>query len=267
MSQLRVGTFNVHGFSNRHSEPTIDGIHRLLNDADLDIIGLQEASRRHLKELAQKLDYTVAVAHGGTALLTRLPVSSHSKPFGPIRCCSARIHLPESASSTIGSIDVAVLHLDHRREEKRLKEVAQIVQTRHQQGLPLFDVWLGDFNALTKPDYSTKKWARIADIRSLNHWEQPVSELTLAMTSPPTKKSKQHNKVAPLGLCDAYHSSPPNTIEPMGTSRFDTRIDYIYYRPESLVGHGGWTIVSCQHIAAMEVSDHNLVVATFEKQR
>ena len=39
-------------------------------------------------------------------------------------------------------------------------------------------VWTGDFNALTRKDYSKKEWEAIANVRKKNNWESPQIDLT-----------------------------------------------------------------------------------------
>ena len=44
-------------------------------------------------------------------------------------------------------------------------------------------IWTGDFNALTKEDYSDEEWEDIARVRARNLWERPHTELTDKVTS------------------------------------------------------------------------------------
>ena len=51
------------------------------------------------------------------------------------------------------------LHLDHRLESFRLKEIESIRQNLDQVFKANHcQIWTGDFNALTKEDYDTKQW-------------------------------------------------------------------------------------------------------------
>lgn len=283
---LRFGSLNVHQFYNGHSERTFAGICDLLRLADLDLIGFQEASGALLPPLVAQLnatntkantEYTLAVKYGGTAIVTRLPIVHQKKPGkGRYSCC--HVILPSSSDDKnkkeeeLNQEDIfhiAVVHLDHRKESQRLKEIHTIVHDLTEtHKLPLFDFWLGDFNALTASDYTQQEWNLIATIRRQNCWEQPVSDLTSAMTSSAPVLAKQNKKtkaLGSLGLQDAYLSVLPHRRSgPLGTSRFNTRIDYVFYNRQRL-STAGWTTVSCQHIDCKHLSDHNLVVATFEK--
>ena len=86
-----------------------------------------------------------------------------------------------------------------------------------------------------------------------------MSELTDAMTRAPTKK-------APLGLrmLDTRLVAPPAERHgPLGTSRFDTRIDYVWCSPVLAPA-----VASCEHVVAIpETSDHNAVMVTFDLSR
>ena len=39
-------------------------------------------------------------------------------------------------------------------------------------------IWTGDFNSLTREDYSEIQWKEITSIRQLNKWEKPKTDLT-----------------------------------------------------------------------------------------
>ena len=92
-------------------------------------------------------------------------------------------------------------------------------------------------------------------MRARNAWEAPVSEVTAAMTRAPTK-------AAPLGLqmvdaCRDFVTA--NALGPCTpTSRFGTRIDYIYL--SHALARGGVTEYEC-HNCMPDISDHNLVLA------
>lgn len=264
--RLRVGTFNVHGFANGRLENTFDEICHLLGEANLDILGLQEASGALLPELVRKLGkdaYKLATKFGGTAILTRLPIvdNSTAKP-GKGRYCCCEVMLPVNDGDDIQTCRFIVLHLDHRKEQTRMDEVKVIVKTFERNGAPLPQVWVGDFNALTRADYTHQEWNQIAQVRQKNRWEPPISDLTSIMTAPAEKTTPLSKG---LGLSDAFASVPPtNRSGPLGTSRFDTRIDYVYFDAQHF-NKAGWTISACDHVDSKKFSDHNLVIATFEK--
>ena len=297
-NQLRFGTWNVHQFTNGYSEDTFEDICDTLIEANLDMIGLQETTGFLLDELVEKLNsnnknnkknckqgknsnnnnhrYILAAKHGGTALVTRLSVvpGSTSK-LGKGRYSSCRVALPsgcddDAAAAGVSPLElgVVVLHLDHQNEKVRMEQTRTMIQTFLRKGLPLPDVWMGDFNALTKDDYTKAEWSEIADIRARNFWESPVTELTSALTS--ATSSKKQKSLLPTALCDSWSSCPHRT-GPAATCRFGTRIDYIYYNDQRF-HEAGLELVSCEHMGQAHVadggkkglSDHNLVVTTFK---
>ena len=40
-------------------------------------------------------------------------------------------------------------------------------------------IWCGDFNALTREDYSEAEWNRVGRVRAANNWESPRTEVLL----------------------------------------------------------------------------------------
>jgi hypothetical protein len=67
----------------------------------------------------------------------------------------------------------------HRLEPHRLSEADTIFEMTK----PIFEsnspqIWTGDFNALTREDYSENQWKELSDVRHKNCWEQPLTELT-----------------------------------------------------------------------------------------
>ena len=155
------------------------------------------------------------------------------------------------------------LHLDHRKETTRLDEIESLLRQEAfsitddgQPNLP--HVWLGDFNSLTRSDYSDKEWRNISETRSLNSWEPPKSDLTSFMVLPRasphgstvatttgvkmSKSKKSHKKGknwdstvsnsirTGLGLVDTFQQRQrqggPALPTPPSTCRFGTRIDY-----------------------------------------
>jgi len=142
------------------------------------------------------------------------------------------------------------LHLEHRREPTRLSEIKGIKNALDKANVyddNYCQIWTGDFNALTKEDYSPEEWAEITNVRQKNSWELPKTELT--------------TQVKAYGFQDTWHlvGCPP----PVKTCRFDTRIDYIYANPKLL------SIYKVQEVVHVNdpASDHNMVKATFVKRK
>jgi len=275
---LRVLTLNVHGW---HVDGLNDawaappGLIALLRRADPDVIALQEATRNRVPPLAHALGNYHWLFQRNTCLLSkheliattpghtagcgrkqkgRSPSHKEMKGGCHTRHCVGRLAGPDGIQ-----VEVVCVHLDHQHEPRRLAEVAKLSRYLAENGSAAPTarrVWTGDFNALTRSDYSDGVWAEIADSRARNAWEPPMSELTHAIARAPTKK-------APLGLgmLDARDAAPPEQrFGPLGTSRFDTRIDYVFVSPALAPA-----VASCEHVVAIpNVSDHNAVMVTFD---
>ena len=264
---MRLGTFNVHEFTNTNGQDTFNEICQILCSVDLDLIGLQECNGKMIPELLLQLNncckgkqkFLLAAKFGGTTVFTRLSVVGEAiKPGeGRYSCCSAL--WPDSDQP----FQVMVIHLDHRKETTRMKELQTIVQDFQKQNLQLPDIIMGDFNALTRSDYSSQEWDEIMKVRILGNWELPMTDVTAAMTCI-IRKGKAATKIFPstkAGYADAYQSAPRRE-GPKSTCRFGTRIDYVYYNRQALSAHQ-WIIEACEQYRCGGISDHNLVVATF----
>ena len=71
------------------------------------------------------------------------------------------------------------MHLDHRTETTRLNEIVSIRNSLNdifEKNTP--QIWTGDFNALTKDDYSSDQWNEITEVRAKDNWELPQTDLT-----------------------------------------------------------------------------------------
>ena len=82
-----------------------------------------------------------------------------------------------------GGVKLALtcLHLEHRREPTRLSEIKGIKNALDKANVnddSYCQIWTGDFNALTREDYSPEEWAEITNVRQKNSWELPKTELT-----------------------------------------------------------------------------------------
>jgi len=251
---------------------------RLLEEISADIVALQEVTKHNLPELAARLGDLWWVALNGTAILSRLPLKplhpSHVagkgsrvlmgagggcvKPRSTTRHSIARVRVPTCHGCQ--DIDVVCVHLDHVSEKKRIAEMASLL--RNWEAGAHF-VLLGDFNALTVSDYSKTELRRISDVRKRSKWEPPVSDLSDALrghgknrSAPPA--AQRLRGLSPR-LIDTWEAAQYRE-GPIATSRYNTRIDYIFLSPElagRVVVHG----CECR-CAIPHASDHNAVVAT-----
>ena len=88
-----------------------------------------------------------------------------------------------SNNQTSDVLYLTCLHLDHRYESTRLKELEVIAKTltsltTHTNDNKTPHIWVGDFNSLTKNDYSVEEWNEISRIRKINCWERPLVDVT-----------------------------------------------------------------------------------------
>lgn len=124
---------------------------------------------------------------------------------------------------------IYVTHLNHMSEQKRLVEWHNLLKHVNQDETHYI---LGDFNALTKSDYTKEELLEIYNVRKNNQWELPTYDLM--------------NEITKL-----YHDCITNTFKI--TSRFNTRIDYIFTnRPD--------TVNNCYVFKLGDIIDHNPVI-------
>jgi len=271
---IRIATLNVHGWHNEHNRSGSSRLELLCkrDGGPPDVIALQEATKHRVPELAQALGGYYWIACRNCAILSKRPIlasmpgatsghgrkatGSSGKHDGScqVRHCAGVVTCADGTP-----IEVVCLHLDHVRETTRLGQLRDLLEHLEERpNIPplLHRVLLGDFNALTRSDYSEAEWRQVADVRARNAWEAPVSVVTDTMGRSPTKK-------APLGLHmhDAWTTvSAAKRIGPLSTCRFDTRIDYIFVTA-SLAG----ALVDAEcAVAIPHASDHNLVVARLD---
>lgn len=247
---LRVATLNVHGWAGN----TFVDVCNFLQKEHIDILGLQEAPRARIDSLGQHLfgeETWYKVAWHATALLSRFPLQDVTAPSAG-RHCRACINIATNDDER-REILVTVVHLDHRKEPRRLQELSRLLYSP----MPMPSVWMGDFNSLTRDDYNDAEWHDIANVRALNNWELPQTDVTSVMTGFP--RNKLGREFSKYQLCDAYREAPV-VSGPRSTCRFNTRIDYVYYG-----GLDEFELVSCRHLDMMRegLSDHNVVLAAW----
>ena len=160
----------------------MDRMMRLLADLSPDLLCLQEVAPDLMRVLVTQLDYPHVLhhrdQHGFTALLSRLPFTTlwwPSRTGDQVRYVTAGVELG-------GGERVAVtgIHLSPKWESRRLMELqrleSELAELRYQPQL-----WLGDFNSLTRADYSETAWQRVG--RERKHWESPRTTLTDRLTA------------------------------------------------------------------------------------
>lgn len=230
---IRVATFNIHKLETRES------IEKVLDANCIDICGLQEVPgekplRRVLGDTwACLFDY--GYPNYGTGLIYKRAKFNvekkltHTLKGTPGKKTAFEVWLSNVSNPNV-IIRIVVTHLDHKTEEQRMKELTVL-----QKILPREPhILLGDFNSLTRSDYSNDEWQSISDTRAANRWEEPKTNVTSTLTG--------------LGYIDVLSAS--KAVAP--TCRFNTRVDYIF----SL-----GVPYQCSFVAESQgVSDHKVVI-------
>ena len=245
MHEFTVATFNVHGWKDAKKK---DNLVRVIQTARKygpdqsgpDIICLQElnGNKDQLDQFAKYFNYYFFQTPG-VAILSKFEVQSIPTVAG------ARFAVSEITLSPEVKIIVTGIHLDHKKEPKRLSEIQVIrnaLGTIFSEGC--FQIWLGDFNALTLDDYTEDELKEVARVRNEGKWEPPKGELTQKITNE-------------YGFVDTWQDvgGPP----PLKTCRYDTRIDYIFANPQLL---DVFDVVDVVHDTDT-ASDHQMVVTKF----
>ena len=159
------------------------------------MICLQEAFRYQSGILAKDLKYVNYESWMSCSILSKVPFKLYEwviicfllrlgklprkclswfRRNGKARFLTVQINLDDNCP-----LFLTCLHLNHVTEKKRLSEIESI--KKHLD--PVFreghcQIWAGDFNALSKEDYSESSWNNITEVRKRNCWESPKVELT-----------------------------------------------------------------------------------------
>ncbi len=133
------------------------------------------------------------------------------------------------------------------------RRLSDLFEDEHHQ------IWAGDFNALTRTDYSDAQWQEVCDVRRRNRWEAPCVDVTARVKAPSQEAGEEDARQAGgLGMVDCWEEAGKSGE--LRTCRFDTRIDYVFASRSFLDAH---KLVKCQHIVD-SASDHNMILAEFE---
>jgi len=283
-TSFRLATFNVHQWGDANYKDNYDRVLALTKKHKPDVICLQESgggfraglSGGHKGRFGDASGLTHYVCWQGCAIYSRFKFNilydgekrkgdQVKKAVGnqTARFAVVELHISDGTRP----VYLTCLHLDHRLEPSRLTEINLIHKVlshilpglmpsgaaedssckrtlrKYTEQDPL-QIWTGDFNALTKEDYSDDEWATVKAVRETNNWEPPKVALTSQI------KDK-------YGMVDCWEVV--GKPRPIKTCRFDTRIDYVYASPALL---DQWQLVSVQTVEDT-ASDHNMVIATF----
>jgi len=221
-----IMSLNVHDFNNSEMENSLENVKNLIKDYD--IIALQEVyDKEKLKEIVKGYNYAY---NKGTLLMTKYPFQEINYNISKEAFTAFILIIPLHVQVLVTNI-----HLNYEREDIRLKELDNILQkiSKYYDDYPI--ILLGDFNSLTRKDYTQKEWAHIHKIRKNSLWELPTTKLTDKLN---------------LHWFDSGqdHKGP--------TSRYDTRIDYIFTKCLFVSEYNMIKTIP-------DISDHNLISIKF----
>lgn len=117
---------------------------------------------------------------------------------------------------TVGAMAIYSLHLDHMWEKNRIAQLNQLFETISASSTPLPHIIMGDFNAITKSDYTPEyEDEMITKVRENGRWEPPTYTLT--------------QLIADHGYVDFWRRTNPAEFDSdVSTCAYHTRIDYIF---------------------------------------
>lgn len=237
---IRLLSFNIHYKTN------VGKVAEVLNNANADIICLQECKKWHLVNLLSKLktEYHLFEVENSAAILTRF---DKCQPAYKYKFTEHRSFLTIFVPDL--GFFVTNVHLDNKKEKTRMEEVkVMLEQFRMESWFPM--VLAGDFNSLRRDDYSSEQWETISQKRKEAKpipWESPKTDVTKLL------EEKE-------GFVDC-RSDVLNKSGPIATCRFNTRIDYVY---QHQLVKKKWESTSVHHIKT-DASDHYPVVVTFKR--
>eukprot|EP00092_Neocalanus_flemingeri_P005253 GFUD01005647.1.p1 GENE.GFUD01005647.1~~GFUD01005647.1.p1 ORF type:complete len:242 (-),score=53.41 GFUD01005647.1:20-745(-) len=240
MTQLKICTFNVHGFSDARDRSGFDRIVKVITEQQPDVLCLQESDTEELPKFKSALQFEHLLKWRGCSILSNLPVEEFGIKERRPRFLTAKVTINKK------TLYVTCCHLDYRIEPTRMKELEQM--EKRLQGIfqnKEAQIWTGDFNSLTREDYNEEVWEEITQVRRQNRWELPRTEVTTQMTR--------------LGFKDCW--SEVGKPEPTSTCRFSTHIDYVFANEEARTA---WECVEVLHVDS-DASDHKPVFVTFRE--
>ncbi|CAF1263631.1 unnamed protein product [Rotaria sordida] len=229
MTRFRVAKINVHSFNNPSDyESNIEELISILKPLNLDLIAVQEIQKNsHWSNFCKHLSLPFAhIGSGdgnyyGIGIASRYPIISpydQQTSFASLggkrfffKCCLGGDH------PFVKDRIFAVTHLDHLNENDRLIQINHFSPVGRN-----VNILMGDMNALTRDDYSDDYYQKnLVQVREKSNWERPCFDLTRLITTT-------------WAFQDAFKQiNPQLKDESVTTSRYGTRIDYIYWRPRN----------------------------------
>lgn len=211
---LTIMTLNVHMWMDSDGRDNMDALTDWINGLPKnlvpDVLCLQEAVGTRVCWLQVVTNMTHVAVNRDNVILVKKELRSACKQLYPTNP-GVLTHSPTTVRSvglSLRGLPILCLHLDHEIEDDRLREIEEL-----RQGWgDVFDqaVLVGDFNALTEGDCSVEHARRVAEARRQGQWEAPRFDVMRQ-------------------LSESHQDLSPPLPDDLGTSRFQTRIDYILW--------------------------------------
>jgi len=206
---------------------------------------LREKNESQLKELATALNMhycfgPAADSSFGNALLSRFQIKTNTNILYTLNNEETRAILKVELDHPEFSV-ICVTHLDYKTETNRMTQLQFFLDQLHSEKC----VILGDFNSLTKGDYSDSFLEKMANERKNSNWEIPQYQISEIM---------QKNR-----FIDCWKVINPLSIDPGTCIPYNTRIDYIWSKNIS------YNLTSCEIRNDLSGSDHYPIVAEFQQ--
>lgn len=264
---IKIVTWNIHSFYGCFDA----NISKLLEDNDVDVCFFQEATKSGMSSRKFGPDPGALVgrtffAGAPTASMGNGIYISSKKKFKVFREAHKLLRLRERSALSIGvvfegryRIQFFCTHLDHVDEDMRMIEAQtlldfvdteRVVLGCRNQSFP--HVIGGDFNALSRADYTDARWTEITRHRAMSSWEPPQSRLVDEF----------------LVRDNFYVDVCAKSDLKVWSSRFDTRIDYFFANADAI--REGFEFTCLGSLPNTEtMSDHKTVVVEmkFPKQQ
>ena len=225
---MRALTFNVYNPKNE----MLYHLASFIRSVKPDVIGLQEITKGSLTTLSRLLNMKCAwkgSEYLGNGLLSRGDIHN-------VRSLEMRTKAPHEMRSALYAetrdMKVVITHLDHVDEDIRLAQWGKLMEWAPRDT----DIIMGDLNTLRLNDYTKEAMEKVTRDRLRTNWEPPRGEL--------------------IRLIETQWAVSPFQ---KGTSRFDTRVDYILHNPAQL------TLVREDVLDTRHLSDHMAVCAELRR--
>jgi endonuclease/exonuclease/phosphatase family metal-dependent hydrolase len=261
MQQFKVASLNVHAWKDEQDMSNSDHILELFRPLQLDLIAMEEVQHddynqdiiKLATELSMHYKFSESYWRGeGNAFLSKHPIKHFKHYMAKLKNRDSRSIVQieiESKFSNENDASFYVLHIDHILEDTRVKQLELMHEELLRKDDKDVQIILGDFNALCLEDYTPSYLKNINQERKYGSWERAYGDV--------------YNWMKNHGYVDLYRQTDKESKDDqISTCRFGTRIDYIWMKGDL---KNGWRFSKCEIISSKKATDHNMVVATFEK--